>query len=231
MRMIGALLALGTLAACSPPVPASNPPEMPISSETTDFNTYRFAGDLTGTGTTTRSGAEDIAASALAALGASQAPTATASATPAPAPVPSNDPSLSDEQSFAAVSSRESIESDAERLARQREAYQVIAPEPLPTRSAASGPNIVEYALSTSNAVGQKLYNRGLFATDSRAARACLAFVSDDLAQEAFLAEGGPSRDPKGLDPDGDGFACGWDPLPYRRAAATATATVNATDG
>ncbi|MFN3148079.1 MAG: hypothetical protein ACE368_24010 [Paracoccaceae bacterium] len=227
MRMIGALLALGTLAACSPPVPASNPPEMPISSETTDFNTYRFAGDLTGTGTTTGNGAEDIAASALAALGASQ----TAAATPAPTPVPSNDPSLSDEQSFAAVSSRESIESDAERLARQREAYQVIAPEPLPPRTEASGPNIVEFALSTTNTVGQKLYNRGLFATDSRAARACLAFVSDDLAQEAFLAEGGPSRDPKGLDPDGDGFACGWDPLPYRRAAATAAATVNATDG
>lgn len=227
MRMIGALLALGTLAACSPPVPASNPPEMPISSETTDFNSYRFAGDLTGTGTTTGTGAEDIAASALAALGASQ----TATAMPAPTPVPSNDPSLSDEQSFAAVSSRESIESDAERLARQREAYQVIAPEPLPTRSDAAGPNIVEYALSTTNVVGQKLYNRGLFATDSRAARACVAFVSDDLAQEAFLAEGGPSRDPKGLDPDGDGFACGWDPVPYRRAAATAAATVNATDG
>lgn len=226
MRSIGAFLALGALAACSPPVPASNPaPDMPISSETTDFNSYRFAGDLTGTGTTAGNGAEDIAASALAALGAS------GTAAPAPTPVPSNDPSLSDEQSFAAVSSRESIESDAERLARQREAYQVIAPEPLPTRTEASGPNIVEYALSTSNFVGQKLYNRGLFATDSRAARACLAFVSDDLAQEAFLAEGGPSRDPKGLDPDGDGFACGWDPVPYRRAAATAAATVTATDG
>ncbi len=226
MRMIGAVLALWALSACSPPVPASNPaPDMPISSEATDFNSYRLAGDLTGTGTTTDDGAEDIAASALAALGASQTPAS------GPAPVPANDPSLSDEQSFAAVSSRESIESDAERLARQREAYQVIAPEPLPTRSSATGPNIVEYALSTTNIVGQKLHNRGLFATDSRAARACVAFVSDDLAQEAFLAEGGPSRDPKGLDPDGDGFACGWDPVPYRHAAATAAATVNATDG
>jgi hypothetical protein len=29
------------------------------------------------------------------------------------------------------------------------------------------------------------------------------------------LARGGPDKDPRGLDPDGDGFACGWDPAPF----------------
>jgi hypothetical protein len=43
---------------------------------------------------------------------------------------------------------------------------------------------------------------------------------SDDLAQEAFLSEGGPERDRLGVDPDGDGFACRWDPTPFRRAAS-----------
>jgi hypothetical protein len=32
------------------------------------------------------------------------------------------------------------------------------------------------------------------------------------------LANGGPERDKEGLDPDGDGFACGWDPRPFRSA-------------
>ena len=35
-------------------------------------------------------------------------------------------------------------------------------------------------------------------------------------AQRAFLAAGGPDQDRLGLDPDGDGFVCGWSPLPYR---------------
>ena len=37
-------------------------------------------------------------------------------------------------------------------------------------------------------------------------------------AKIAFLEAGGPKRDRKALDPDGDGYACGWDPAPYRRA-------------
>jgi hypothetical protein len=41
---------------------------------------------------------------------------------------------------------------------------------------------------------------------------------TQDAAQEAFLAAGGPERDRNNLDPDGDGFACWWDPEPFRRA-------------
>jgi hypothetical protein len=32
------------------------------------------------------------------------------------------------------------------------------------------------------------------------------------------LSNGGPERDRLGLDPDGDGFACYWDPTPFRLA-------------
>lgn len=125
---------------------------------------------------------------------------------------------ISDEQSFEAVSARETIESDAERLARQAEAYRVIPPEPVPTRSGARGPNVVSFALSTDNVVGETRYSRGGFGLPGRARRACAKYPSADLAQEAFLERGGPGRDRLGLDPDGDGFACGWDPAPFRAA-------------
>ena len=145
-------------------------------------------------------------------------------ATPAPAgaPLDARRPGLSDEQSFEAVAARETIESDAERLARQREAYEFVEPTAVPDRTQADGPNIVQYALSTTNAVGQPRYNRSIFSGEGRAQRICARYASDDLAQEAFLAEGGPQRDRLGIDPDGDGFACGWDPAPFRRAAAAA---------
>lgn len=132
--------------------------------------------------------------------------------------ITTNNPGISDEQNFAAVSGRETIESDAERLERQRAAYQVIAPEPLPTRSGASGPNIVAFALNTTNGVGEAIYRRSGGSAE-RAERACGRFASPGLAQEEFLASGGPENDRKGLDPDGDGFACDWDPTPFRAVA------------
>ena len=122
---------------------------------------------------------------------------------------------ISDEQDFNAVASRETIESDAERIARNRAQYVVIQPTDVPQRPDASGPNIVEYAIRTTNAPGQQLYSRSAIRLTSPEA-ACARYRSPDLAQEAFLASGGPDRDPKGLDPDGDGFACAWDPRPFR---------------
>ncbi|WP_234822439.1 hypothetical protein [Palleronia aestuarii] len=124
---------------------------------------------------------------------------------------------ISDEQSFEAVSARETIESDAQRLARQAAAYTVIRPTAVPRRSGAEGPNIVSFALSTSNRVGEPLYRRGGIG-GGRGQRACARYPSPDLAQEAFLEQGGPQRDRLGLDPDGDGFACAWDPAPFRAA-------------
>lgn len=128
-----------------------------------------------------------------------------------------NNGGISDEQDFAAVSARETIESDAERIARNRAQYTVVAPTAVPTRTGPSGPNIVEFALSTTHAPGTPVYRRSGLSLGQPMAR-CGKYASADLAQEAFLANGGPERDREGLDPDGDGFACGWDPRPFRTA-------------
>ena len=132
----------------------------------------------------------------------------------APAP---NNPALSDEQDFSAVTARETIESDRERLAELRQQYEVIEPTALPDHAPSTGPNIVEYALNTTNRVGESIYRRSALKLKS-SQRACARYASPDLAQLAFLAAGGPTRDRKNLDPDGDGFACAWDPTPFRLA-------------
>jgi hypothetical protein len=124
---------------------------------------------------------------------------------------------VSDEQDFNAVKGRETIASDKQRIECNREQYVVVQPGALPVRSGTEGPNIAAFALSTSNAPGQKIYSRPPFYLTSPE-KACAKFASPDLAQTAFLAAGGPQRDRKALDPDGDGFACSWDPRPFRNA-------------
>lgn len=124
---------------------------------------------------------------------------------------------ISDEQDFAAVSARETIESDKARIERNRAQYEVVQPGQLPVRPGETGPNIVEYALATTHTPGVQLHpRRSLFGRDP--AVACAKFGSPDLAQQEFLARGGPDRDRLGLDPDGDGYACSWDPRPFRTA-------------
>ena len=86
----------------------------------------------------------------------------------------------------------------------------------LPTR-AGDGPNLVQYAISTTNPVGQQAYDRSSLQLRDPA-KVCQSYGSADKAQAAFLDAGGPEKDRKGLDPDGDGFACGWDPTPFRNA-------------
>jgi hypothetical protein len=124
---------------------------------------------------------------------------------------------ISDEQNFDAVSARETIESDRARIEQNRQQYVVIEPTALPQRNGPTGPNIVEFALSTQHAPGTPTYNRTSLLPRNYE-RACAPYTSADLAQEAFLAAGGPERDRLGVDPDGDGFACGWDPRPFRAA-------------
>jgi hypothetical protein len=124
---------------------------------------------------------------------------------------------ISDEQDFNAVAARETIESDAERIARNRAEYVVVQPGELPQRPGDTGPNIVEFALATTHAPGVQLYQRrGIGLRDPNAA--CAKYASPDQAQQDFLARGGPERDRLGVDPDGDGFACSWDPRPFRTA-------------
>lgn len=124
---------------------------------------------------------------------------------------------VSDEQDFEAVKARETIESDKARIDANRAKYQVDQPGALPQRSGTSGPNIVEFAISTTHAIGTPVYKRSSLGF-TNVNKACAKFPSPDLAQEAFLSAGGPDRDRKGLDPDGDGFACAWDPTPFRTA-------------
>ena len=140
-----------------------------------------------------------------------------ATATTAPLPA-TNNLGLSDEQDFDAVSDRQSIESDAERLERNRALYTLIEPTEVPNRPGTEIPNIVAYAIKTSNPVGEPLYSRSLFTSENRSLWRCSKYVSDAAAQEAFLKAGGPESDRYGLDPDGDGFACRWDPTPFRAA-------------
>ena len=124
---------------------------------------------------------------------------------------------VSDEQDFEAVKARETIESDKARIDANRARYQVDQPTALPQRNGTTGPNIVEFAISTTHPLGTQMYKRSKMGF-TNAAKACAKFPSPDLAQEAFLTAGGPDRDRKGLDPDGDGFACSWDPTPFRTA-------------
>ena len=122
---------------------------------------------------------------------------------------------LSDENDFEAVSERQSIESDAERIENNRAMYVLIEPTSLPRRPGSNIPSIVEFAIKTTNPVGTQLYSRP-FASKTRFDWNCAKYSSQSAAQEAFLVWGGPEVDPKGIDPDGDGFACYWDPKPFR---------------
>lgn len=121
---------------------------------------------------------------------------------------------ISDENDFKAVASRQSIASDRERIEQNAASYQQIQPGALPERTG-SGPNIVQYAISAKNGVGEQVWGRSSIHLTSWE-RNCGRFASQDLAQIEFLRRGGPQQDPGNLDPDGDGYACRWDPTPFQ---------------
>ncbi|MCM2562700.1 hypothetical protein M8756_11115 [Lutimaribacter sp. EGI FJ00015] len=158
--------------------------------------------------------AERLAADTAALLNSGVTPVQADPSNPPPEAV--NDAGISEENDFENVSNLRSIESDAQRLARNRAQYQVVQPEALPSRPGSRGPNIVDFALRTTNPKGTALYRRSGLNSQARYERNCAKYASSDRAQEDFLARGGPQRDRLGLDPDGDGFACSWDPTPFR---------------
>ena len=135
------------------------------------------------------------------------------------APVIVNNPGISSEQDFNAVSARRSIEGDAARIQANRQQYTVIAPTNLPNREGGAQPNVVAYALQTTHPRGTQVWRRSGLTSTAKTQRNCAAYASADEAQIDFLTLGGPQRDRKGLDPDGDGYACGWDPAPFRRVS------------
>ncbi|MCY4305439.1 MAG: hypothetical protein OXC62_11805 [Aestuariivita sp.] len=135
-----------------------------------------------------------------------------------PPPEMVGNPQISDENDFAAVAQRETITSDAERIAEFSSNYMVAQPVDLPDRSSSESPNIVKYALETNNLPGTRIYTRIGSILIDRFQRRCSRYLSSHQAQLVFLSNGGPTRDRFGLDPDGDGFACDWDPIPFRTA-------------
>lgn len=82
---------------------------------------------------------------------------------------------------------------------------------------AGTTPVLVRYAFEASHSPGTAVWPRGNAASAAQAARVCASYANADAAQIAFLAAGGPQRDTRGMDPDGDGFVCGWDPAPFRQ--------------
>ena len=81
--------------------------------------------------------------------------------------------------------------------------------------------NIAAFARSTINKKGESVYTRSPFQTFDHWTE-CAFFNTNENAQRFFLKTGGPKVDLKNLDPDGDGFACAWDPSIYRQLAIPA---------
>lgn len=125
---------------------------------------------------------------------------------------------ISQENSFEVVGAERSIEEDAARIAQTRAQYQVVQPQAIGNRPSDVGPNIVAYALASTQAIGTPVYRRAGLNKEGKYARNCAQYPSPDQAQLEFLRRGGPDRDSLGLDPDGDGYACSWDPRPFRKA-------------
>ncbi|MEM7489563.1 MAG: hypothetical protein AAF390_10625 [Pseudomonadota bacterium] len=232
--LCGALLAL---AACDPPLPNSGPqgagfdtpaqvnarreaaltqgtptPAQTIAPPTATAELPAQIGPAPGGFGSPRSEAEDIAAQTRAALGR---PAAIEPAAPVTADLDRDNPELSREQDFEVVSQQRDIEADAERLRAARRQYQLVTPVEL-QRPDDNGPNIIAYALNRAQPRGASgSFARNPLASNRRAEDRCLRYRTADVAQEDFLAAGGPERDRFGLDPDGDGNACAWDPATY----------------
>jgi hypothetical protein len=242
MRFLMLSVAALALAACEPTIPdsAAGVPDTGRGVGFGDYKEYQarreaaLNGGQASTGVTSLPGPNDVQAQTLPSSGTSNGDEARAAqqaaelnsgvspveASPSnPAPqVVTNAAGISDENNFDAVAAQRDIGADAALLAQNRARYQLVAPTDLPVRSGSNRPNIVEYALRTTNPVGVALYKRSSFRAEAKFQRACAAFPSSDVAQEEFLALGGPEKDRKGMDPDGDGFACGWTPAPFRAA-------------
>ena len=238
MRFFMITVAAAALTACSPPVPDSG-----AGVGFGDYDDYAqqqrardaqltgnalpapdaVSSEPLGAGQTVAGGdGADLAAQTQAALnerrsGSGGAVVNSDPSNPAPQAVIGSS-GISQENNFDAVGAQRSIESDAAKIAQNRAQYKVIEAEALPKRKGNGGPNIVDYALTTKHPMGTQVYRRIGVSLTSKAERNCAKYTSPDKAQSDFLAKGGPQRDKLGLDPDGDGYACSWDPGPFRKA-------------
>ncbi len=190
MRAIAALTTLGFLAACTS--------DVTVPSEPVIYEVVPQAGVSSTSG-----GALPFDATAG---GIAAAPGLNPDGTPIGADrLNLNEFSLEQQKIDAALAER--------RLAEARSQLVVIQPTGVPVEQ--RGVNVALYAQQTTNPVGARVYNRSGRGFGS----GCGRYSSADDAQRAFLAAGGPTSDQLNLDPDGDGFACSWDPAPYRALA------------
>lgn len=237
MRMTISTLALLTIVACAPTAPDSGWQGVGFN-DYSEYQRDRRAREAELTGSTlpppervsseplsamgTQNDAESVAADARAALDRTRdnADEAAFDENEQQSANLALESGFSIENDFEAVDARRSIEDDAALMARNREQYKLIEPTALPSRDGAETPNIVAFALSTDHAPGTQVFRRSGLNSEARHQRNCAQYASADLAQVDFLARGGPERDRLGLDPEGDGFACGWDPRPFRAAVA-----------
>lgn len=100
----------------------------------------------------------------------------------------------------------------------------------LASRGLTQSPSGEEYiGRQTSGTVGRTVYARTEPVSGDQN---CSDFASPAQAQRFFLQAGGPTRDPHGLDRDGDGNACEWGNAlqssvrQYRQTAAPRTQTI-----
>ncbi len=157
--------------------------------------------------------------SAPVALGA---PLAAPMAAAAPAALPEQTrQEVSNQQDFLAVLSRQGSAAQGSAPVATIETTPVTG---IPDPGVQAGPNIMAYALAFDHPVGTERYRRVNPLRWRQWENACLQFRTQEDAQRAFLSAGGPERDSGNLDPDGDGYACWWDPAPYRRAMQAAHA-------
>jgi len=135
--------------------------------------------------------------------------------TPKPREVDEFGRTVSDEQDFASVVQRESIESDSQRIKENEENLLIYDPIDHPDKAGQS--DVVSFALNTKHTPGTVLFRRNtLFFSRDQYLERCDAYIDSEAAQQAFLDAGGPEKDDLKLDPDGDGFACSWNPVKYR---------------
>lgn len=196
-----------------PAAPGVNARPLPAAGSAED-TAAQTAAILASTGQSRDGLPQDIGRVAATARNSGVAPLEASPSNPAPGVVDSAT-GISQENNFDAVAGQRSIEGDAARIAANRAQYQVIQPQALPERTS-TGPNIVAFALSTSHPVGTKVYRRSSFNATNKFNRSCGQFRHQDQAQIAFLEAGGPERDRNGMDPDGDGYACSWNPSVFR---------------
>jgi hypothetical protein len=192
---IPALVMIGALAACT-------------SSVTVPNETVLYEVPPAGTASTA-GGGDNFTATIESSL--ANGSTATA------APLPQSGTPLDDDRLNLMEFTLEQQKIDAaiaERDLQEARSKLVVVPTTSSVPSEVQGVNIALYAQQTTNPVGVRRYDRR---AGGRLSSSCGRYRSADDAQRAFLAAGGPQTDSLGLDPDGDGFACKWDPTPYRQ--------------